>query len=745
MDEVFSLSLPRARLEFRRDSAGGGYGYGLAVRDDDASSWRPVSASCNPLVRGSAFDLYPAEVSRQDDLALAFRGARRVSSHSYSYRGSVRADARQNWFHFDIEINSPQPITLAMTDGPEPHIMLDLGPLPPYERGDHVWFMTAISNPTKWNDDAHGNDMPATYLYDAYKKAEFMLFFDMTAMSWMSFDNVARFLNYRCGYKRRYQPQPAAAVGLYAEGFSGHTFPAGKQRFAYSISAEPRAQTPTEHDAVQRLVERCLPLLPARSDWPARATDWRDFARRCAQDLMSAGHVWRRDRDGNEFILNYVDAHSPAWKEAIEARGRPFDMNQPCFESALWSAHPLSVLCRIEREPLFERLNERLASFMDRMVKAGNTPLAAATDDAPRGSWQHFYTIEQMFQVARFRNDEALLREIRRETDQVIVPLTRKMQYLLPLCFGKRSLAQAGAGDTHSLLGTYASLMFDLHEWTGEGSYLIEAKRALRVNAKLPVNTVHQEVFLLGMGVHAATRLAVSQTEDRDEFTGIARYLLAQTLRMLHWFNDRTTPETRAINTLGMFQACATISYPALFENIETLARIAPALRLLGADQSLLRVFDHARKNNFYFFPQCLPATSSVESSEQYAQPLKYVPLENIGILEGPPPTTVGAEIYGAGWTFRAYLLWEAFGRCRDRDLMLLNLDQFDERRQLESGRWDLRFVAFNSTARTIESELIFPLALERPAMLDDQPLVAGRVPVRMEPGEVRWLNLRIP
>jgi hypothetical protein len=244
------------------------------------------------------------------------------------------------------------------------------------------------------------------------------------------------------------------------------------------------------------------------------------------------------------------------------------------------------------------------------------------------------------------------------------------------------------------------------------------------------------------MGVHAAARVAAWQTderEERDEFTSLSRYLLAQTLRMLHWFNDRTTPETRAVSTLGMFQACATISYPALFENIETLARIAPALKLLGADEALLRVFDHARKNNFYFFPQCLP--------EQYAcaQPLKYVPLENIGILEGPPPTTVGAEIYGAGWTFRAYLMWEAFGRARDREVMVLNLDQFDERRQLERGRWDLRFVAFNSTERAIETELIFPPALERAATLDEQPLAGGRVSIRLEPAEGRWLNLAIP
>jgi hypothetical protein len=135
---------------------------------------------------------------------------------------------------------------------------------------------------------------------------------------------------------------------------------------------------------------------------------------------------------------------------------------------------------------------------------------------------------------------------------------------------------------------------------------------------------------------------------------------------------------------------------------------------------------------------------------------LKYIPLENIGILEGPPPSVVGAEIYGAGWTFRAYLLWEALGRSRDRDVMLLNLDSFDERRQAISGRWDLRFIAFNPTSRAVESELVFPLALERPgsiaqgstsaAMVENRaPLTAGRCPIMLEPNEARWINVVVP
>jgi hypothetical protein len=76
---------------------------------------------------------------------------------------------------------------------------------------------------------------------------------------------------------------------------------------------------------------------------------------------------------------------------------------------------------------------------------------------------------------------------------------------------------------------------------------------------------------------------------------------------------------------------------------------------------------------------------------------------------------------------------------------MVLNLDQFDERRQLEQGRWDLRFVAFNPTLRTIETELIFPLALERAATLDAKPLAGGRAPICLDPGEASWFNLTIP
>src|SRR4051794_17464259 len=117
----FALSLGQMRLDFQ-PTRGDGYGYGLSVRDDDGGEWRCVSARDNPLVRGSTFDLFPTEIHRQDDLTITMRGTHRGDGErdstgyrggvDYAYAATVRADPRQNWFRFDVEVDSPRDIPL---------------------------------------------------------------------------------------------------------------------------------------------------------------------------------------------------------------------------------------------------------------------------------------------------------------------------------------------------------------------------------------------------------------------------------------------------------------------------------------------------------------------------------------------------------------------------------------------------------------------------------------------------------
>src|ERR1019366_645763 len=353
-------------------------------------------------------------------------------------------------------------------------------------------------------------------------------------------------------------------------------FPSGVQRFTYFLSARPRKALVDDHEAVRLLVDKCLPLLPQSVSWPAGSTTWRDFAHRCAQDLMTDELCWRKIGN-HEFILNYVDGYSPAWQEAIEARGNRFDMIKPCFDAAVWIAHPLAVLSRLDPRDPMPRLYLRVSKMIERAMATNQTPFAPATADTVTGTWQHLYILEELFQVARLRKDQPILNRIFEEVATSLIPLAKKTSYLFPLSFNRRTMERAGAGDCHAVLGAYASFMLDLHEFSTESQFLEEAEHALQMLFRLPVNTIHQEVFLLAMGAQAAYRLAVSHPQAN--YSEIYRYLLAQTLRMQYWYADRTSPNTSQINLLGMFQACATISYPALFENIEVLGRLCSTFK----------------------------------------------------------------------------------------------------------------------------------------------------------------------
>ena len=49
-------------------------------------------------------------------------------------------------------------------------------------------------------------------------------------------------------------------------------------------------------------------------------------------------------------------------RATIEARGKKFNMDKPCLESAVWGAHPLGVLCKLESEPVYQQLQKGSAA-----------------------------------------------------------------------------------------------------------------------------------------------------------------------------------------------------------------------------------------------------------------------------------------------------------------------------------------------------------------------------------------------
>jgi hypothetical protein len=609
---------PRGRSRISFDTTDCAAGFRVEVECD--GEWRAVGGP-NFLVSGQSFDLAPDSIEKRGE-GLRLAGHKTTSDGSaYSWVGAITPVHDTGWFHIEVDVDSSGfPIA---ADGPfEPELCLSLGALPPYERGDHVWFKTLVENPAQWNHEARGNDFPATYYYDPYLKAELMMFFDMTAMSWMSTNTLARFYDYKCGFRRKLGPVEAAdagavaeigavaELGLLASTQSGHAFPAGLQRFSWYVSArhlDDEPAPPTEQDALIRLVNACLPLTRASGNrWPGGSLSWAEAADGVAGDLMNTEHSWGTDELG-EHLFGYVDGRSDAWVSTMQARGRTFVGTGPVLESALWALRPLDVVQKWNPSAKYAELAARLDRFVrsELLEPRSGMLTGRASRPTPVGTWQYLYMISEAWFIYANRADQGLLDRIRSEIDEIIMPLAANVQYNFPLQFDKKDLRKIGPGNNIAVCGTYALLMIELSEGGRVGGYLDEAQNALRALANVPIDDALQEVFLIAHAMDAAERLH-SITGD-GEWLELRQYFRAQTLRMMYWYDDRTSSLRSTVDHLGMFQACANINYPAFFENLEVDARLAAALPGEADPGPLLKVIDYGRRNNFSFLPKCSP------------------------------------------------------------------------------------------------------------------------------------------
>ena len=706
-------------------------GFHLEVSED--SKWRRASSLNNALVAGPSFDLRPDEI-RESAHGLHLKGQQ--PSHGYLWSAEITRVGTQ-WIKVDITIDSPG-FTLGKIGGIEPEIVLDLGPLPPYERGDHVWFKVNIDNPTKWNDEARSNDFPATYYYDPYGHNEFRMFFDMSEMSWMGPENVARFRDLRCGFRRRFDGELKAELGLIGETQSGFTFPEGQQKIVYYIGAGHREhfpKSPTSRGELISLVESALTLLPEPSKFPSNATSWDDFAKGAAIDLMNTEHSWSRDNDG-EHLMNYVDARSDAWALAMGARGRDWDGTGACLESGLWILHPLEILSRVRPDLPFESLRKRVNTFTRRQILSSKSDLFGGVSAKPMnvGTWQYIYIIGECWRIYALSNDEEVLAKILKEVHEVMLPMVVNTGGVLPLEFDKSTLKKIGSGDGHAIAGLFALFMLEIAQYTADESYTELAKKALVTLYNLPINTITQESFLTAHSADAADRLAKID-KGNPEWAQMSRYFVAQSLRMMYWYNDDTNERNQMVDQLGMFVACGTINYPAFFENLEMDARLSALLNTGAPKKEMLNVLDHGRRVNFHFFPKVQP--------DLYGpMPLQYIPYEEVPVLEGGLASDgfIGQELYGSGWVFRALLIWEAISVCSNRELMVVNTTTYRETNLVT-------LVVSNSTSTTQKGDLEFPaLNSDRKAkvtlsedgrVIQDLVIAAGeKISIEIQPGK---------
>lgn len=578
--------------------------------------WRGSAVVPSPLIGGLDLTL-ESVVADGDGVALQGPG------------WTGRIEAVGQLFHFSVVVDLGAPVTVA------PDLILWLGPFNLMDdRQALTWRRTLVPGPTANGQGLAGNDLPAAYLYDPVRKAETVFAVDAGAMEWAP----GRLLGYRC--TERYDGDGGRyGVGLVRTG-GLITLTAGRHRFGWYLWQGPRQESPDAWAGVARLVEKLSPVLeiPAREP----ATPWRDRAAGVVADLADREACWV-EPEGVPGLRAYVKNTSRYFGE----EGRNF------FElmTHMDVLAPLIPYQRLHPTRRGAAIEERLLASLPRFFRPD---IGWMVNSFPGGStfadlWYPFEnSLIKLGWVVMATGDEQL-RTMWRNVLNGARRLAEETGYLFPLFCETAGNEVRGSCPNVSVAGLFAyGNVLAWQSGLGE-SYRQQALTALHTMRRLPLELQYHEPQQLSFAAAAAA--LVGQRALAADF-------LNAHLRQLYWFAD---PGAGGADVRGMFQACASLLYPAFKENVEAVLPWTVLLRTgVGDPALLLRLIALQRQNNQAYFDgtRC-----------------PHIPYENLGTSELPQRGAIGKEIYGAGEVLWFYLMTEAFGTADDPAILAVYLD----------------------------------------------------------------------
>jgi hypothetical protein len=689
-------SLENGSQQLRISPTGSPFAFQNFLRVGD--EWKPATLANNAVVTGASFPLVASHVRREGSSVFSEGEGNAEGLDgkglSYGWESEISAlshDDDAPWFRFRTTLHLPAPVRLRQGSRIEPQIITWLSSSSTLMEGQSgSWRRVLLQQPTRNSLGTYGNDLPAVYLLDQTVGVETMMYFDVSDMSWMSTENLPRFLVYRCSSISRIEREGAQrlGVGLLADQATSNVLPAGAVNFTYLLLQRPMTRLLTEQESVARWIEALLPLFNEKLIWPACATTWKEFAAGTVEDLQdkSAAQI---EAKGHTGLRAYVKASSQLWKDSAD------NFELMTVADVLW---PALLYLRLHPSPSFELECNDLLADLPAFYHSDTHSISNDFTRPPDERADSWYPFENALIKYPMIGSLAGLREV---TDhfldafQTANKMAQQYDYLFPIYYRVATLRAEGAGTNYAVGGLYAWAAILANRLTGEQHYLEEARRAIRVLYTVPADRLFHEPQELAYGALAAADLGMQEE---------AKYLLYEQLRMFYWYSD---PSQKSHDIRGMVQAAASILYPAFKENVEAILPWTGIMKRGIVFEGLLRFLDQQRRNNFYFFQDCV--------GNRKRGPAAFIPFENLGTLElGGMTGNVGKEIYGAGESLWMYLMFEALGRVSDRELMLVNLDLLDAAHAKEFPSQELNFILYNPTAVTRSATIAIPAARQR-------------------------------
>lgn|GEM_PF-715390 len=758
----------------------------FTTRVHDGSGWHVVAGLPNVLVGGASFDLAPSSY-RLEDSGPSCGGSRRAVVFSgtglgytwrhapderrsdieprpsltgaacsveleemrYPFDAEVSVAPGDPWIHVSVVVHLKRPLVLQHSPSIEPELVLWISEYATMnERQNHEWRRVVISNPTRNCTGMRGNDCPAVYCYDPVRRAEVVLYYDMTSMTWMSRDNLARFEDYLCSSKLGGPHKERFGVGLFADHYHGRLFPAGDHVFRYSICQRYRREIPSQWDALATLVDSISVLFlsdeEGLGDLDAKGTTraahlstrthahggtqvcacpWREMASAALDELVH-DPACQTEVEGVWGHPAYVRSSSRQWTE-------PKSFELMTQADVLW---PLMHYVRALPGRADATDGTRmpvpatdLSSYLDRLVAtlphffredigfiSNNHPHARGQEKVD--TWYFFENglikwpwITRLLETwhatvnscrpaglaPSAAADASALRRMFLEALDGARRYARNVRYIFPLFYDPATGSPVDSGTNYSVAGLYAYGAILGFRASGREEFLAEANEALLTMTRLPLDALYHEPQQFAFGALAAAELA-SLLHD-PSLTRVSRDLVRAQLRMLYWYDD-VARSRGGYHTRGLFQACASILYPAFKENVESILPWLPLLKNGGFNPALLKILHLQRWNNLCYFDPFLP------ESERTGARCPHIPYENIGTLELPDSTGyVGKEIYGAGEVLWLYLMFEAFAKASDPYVDVVFLDLLDWDQPFADHTTPRSVLVFNPTPRAFE------------------------------------------
>lgn len=630
----------------------------------------------------------------------------------YKWKAEIRSLTESNlepWFRFRLTLNLPAPIRLQQDARVEPQIIVSLSSNSTLMEGQSgSWRRVVLSQPTRNSLGTAGNDLPAIYHFDQTAGVESMMYFDMSEMDWMSFENLPRFLVYRCASISQISRDGTLrfGIGLIAHQATGNVLPAGDVHFVFYLLQRPLNRLVTEQEAVTRWMNALLPLFEERLSWPKCATSWGNFAAGTIEDLQKK-ELTEVEVNGHIGLRAYVKESSQIWKQPSD------NFELMSVADVLW---PSLLYLKLNPSPAYQRYCDQLIASLPLFYHADSRSISndfVRPKDERMDSWYPFENgLIKYPMIGALAGAHEITRNFLDAFD-TSQKMAQRCDYLFPIYYRVSDLGTEGAGTNYAIGGLYAWAAILAHRLTREERYLEESKRAIHALYTVPAGRLFHEPQELAFGA-----LAAADLELKDEAT----YLLCQQLRMFYWYSD---PSQKDHDVRGMVQAAASILYPAFKENVEAILPWTGILKRGIVLEGMLRFMDQQRRNNFYFFQDC--------SGDRSHTPMAYIPLENLGTLElGGQTGKVGKEIYGSGESLWMHLMFDALGVASDRELMLVNLDLLDVLDVNQFPPRSLNFLLYNPTSG------------ERSATISIPPAQGQRIRA-LQDGKAAGDTLRVP